>query len=332
MSTRRDRLAEQRRAMGFIQETLAEATPDDGSPVGADFIEEMRRTIGYVVALDGVHGGGEVAPIALRVFQRAQRVLSDGRYLPAVERDLEAITSELGEVAGWVLFDAERQAEARQVNAEALTLARIAGDAPMEWFILTNQALASIHTGRNREALRIAHGMTCGSNLPGRVRALFDVRAARALAALGDAPGARKALDRARSAFADGTTTRDPAWSWWFDERELAGHEGMMYAALGDHGRALPLLATAVERSVGREAFRWALYIHRANLLRASLRAGSWADAEAVAGDIVPMIGDVASRRTEEILRTTTARPQARPPLPSSLGDALDHIGALLPR
>ncbi|MGH3697755.1 MAG: hypothetical protein ACRDRX_27880 [Pseudonocardiaceae bacterium] len=59
-----------------------------------------------------------------------------------------------------------------------------------EWFVLSNQALASVHTGRNREALRIAHSMTCGQDLPGRVQALFDVRAARALAALGDSVSA----------------------------------------------------------------------------------------------------------------------------------------------
>lgn len=193
----------------------------------------------------------------------------------------------------------------------------------MEWFVLSNQALASIHTGRNREALRIAHSVTRGQDLPGRVRALFDVRTARALAALGDSTSALRAFDRARSAFNDGTTTRDPPWSWWFDERELAGHEGMIHAALGDHSRALPQLATAVERSEGREQFRWALYIHRVNLLR----AGSWAEAEQVALNVVPMVGMIASARTEGLLRRAVARPEARPQMPSTLSDALDYIG-----
>ncbi|MGH3783254.1 MAG: helix-turn-helix domain-containing protein [Pseudonocardiaceae bacterium] len=299
----------------------------DGAPIGADYVESLHGTIKHLAALDGVHGGADVAPLALRSFHRAQLILREGRYEPASERDLEAVTAEIGELSGWLLFDAERHEECRQVNAEALTLARIAGDISMEWFVLSNQALASIHTGRNREALRIAHGMSQGRDLPGRVRALFDVRTARALAALGDSTSALRVFDRARSAFADGTTTRDPAWSWWFDERELAGHEGMVHAALGDHSRALPQLATAVERSEGREQFRWALYIHRANLLRALLRVGSWAEAERVAIDVVPMVGMIASARTEGLLRRTVARPEARPQVPSTLSDALDYIG-----
>ncbi|MGH3823352.1 MAG: hypothetical protein ACRDRA_11070 [Pseudonocardiaceae bacterium] len=299
----------------------------DGAAVGADYVESVHGTIRNLAALDGVHGGADIAPLALRSFRRAQCILGEGRYEPASERDLEAVTAEIGELSGWLLFDAERHQEARQVNAEALTLARIAGDASMEWFVLSNQALASVHTGRNREALRIAQGMTCGQDLPGRVRALFDVRAARALAALDDSTSALQAFGRARSAFADGTTTRDPAWSWWFDERELAGHEGMIHAALGDHSRALPQLATAVERSQGQERFRWALYIHRANLLRALLRAGSWAEAERIAIDVAPMVGMIASARTEGLLRRTVAHPEARPQMPSTLSDTLDYIG-----
>jgi hypothetical protein len=300
--------------------------PFDGAPVGADYVENLHGTIRHLVALDGVHGSGNVAPIALRSFNRAQLILREGHYEPASERDLEAVTAEIGELSGWLLFDAERHEESRRVNTQALSLARIAGDVSMEWFVLSNQALASVHTGRNREALRIARGMVGGQDLPRRVRALFDVRAARALAALGDS-SAPRAFDRARSAFAEGTTTRDPTWSWWFDEREFAGHEGMIHAALGDYSRALPKLATAVELSQGREHFRWALYIHRANLLRALLRVSSWADAERIARDIVPMVGMIASARTEGLLRHTVTRLEAGPQMPSTLSDILDYIG-----
>lgn len=303
----------------------------NGDPADSEYVDELRTTIRALVALDGQHGGTEVAPLALRSFRRAQRVLGEGHYRPGIERDLEAVTAELGELSGWLLFDAARYAESRQVNAEALTLARIAGDRSMEHFILSNQALASIHTGRDREALRISTQAVCGDGVLGRVRALFDVRAARALAGLDDSRAALDRFDRARSTFADGVTDRDPAWSWWFDERELAGHLGMIHAALHDPHLALPLLADAVERSEGREYFRWALYIHRANLLRALLRVESWAEAERVALDVAPMVGEVASGRTEGILTEATAPRMARR-APSSLRDVLDHIGRAIPQ
>ncbi len=312
-------------------EPVAAAMPapaDDGAPATSDYLDEMRATISHLAALDGVHGGSEVAPIALRSFRRAQRLLGEGRYVPAIERDLEAVTAELGELSGWLLFDAERYEEARAVNAEALSVARIAGDTSMEWFVLSNQALASVHTGRDREALRVSQRLADRDRTPGRVRALFDVRTARALASLGDRDDALRTFDRARSAFADGTTGQDPVWSWWLDERELAGHEGMVHAALGDYDRALPQLAAAVQRSEGREHFRWALFVHRANMLRASLAAGSWSDAERAAIDVAPMVGEVASGRTEGLLRRVVTHPQQRTGLPSTLSDALGHIAA----
>jgi hypothetical protein len=281
-------------------------TPDScpaGPPMGSDYVETLRASVARFVSLDTAIGGGAVADSALEKFRGAQAVLGEGRYEPRVERDLETATAELGELSGWLLFDSERHSESRQVNAEALNLARIAGDRSMEWFILSNQALASVHTGRDREALRISEQMLVnGDELPTRVRALFDVRKARALAALGDETGALAAFDRARSAFSESATRRDPAWAWWFDLRELAGHEGMIHAALGKHDLALPRLAQAVEQSEGRDHFRWALYIHRANLLRALLRVGDWREADRVATALVPMVGEVRSTRTEGIL------------------------------
>jgi hypothetical protein len=71
---------------------------DDEAPATDDYLDELRRTISHLVAPEGVHGGMEIAPIALRSFHRAQRVLGEGRYVPTIERDLEAVTTELGTV------------------------------------------------------------------------------------------------------------------------------------------------------------------------------------------------------------------------------------------
>jgi hypothetical protein len=101
----------------------------------------------------------------------------------------------------------------------------------------------------------------------------------------------------------------------------------MIHAALGDYSRALPQLATAVELSQGREHFRWALYIHRANLLRTLLRASSWAEAEQIARDIVPMVGMIASARTEGLLRHLITHLEARLQMPSTLSDILNCLG-----
>jgi tetratricopeptide (TPR) repeat protein len=154
------------------------------------------------------------------------------------------------------------------------------------------------------------------------VGALFDVRAARALAELGAETAALRRFDRARSAFLDGPAPRDPSWTWWFDERELAGHHGLLHAALGNYNEAIPLLRHAVEASAAHENLRWALYIYRAHLLRVLLEAGANAEAEPVAAALAPMVGTIAGARTEKLLRALT--PNAA--MSSTLGDALRDI------
>lgn len=242
---------------------------------------EIHDLIARLAARDAVHGSGTVADEALHAFLAARRA------------DREAV-AELGELTGWLLFDAERHREARQINKAALALTQ--GPA-LRWFVLSNQALASVHIGRHREALRIADHP--GGSPPRRVQALFDVRAARALAELGARHDALRRFDRARNAFLDGPAPRDPGWAWWFDERELAGHHGLLHASLGNHDAAVRLLHQAVAGS--KEP--WASYIYRAYLLRTLLVAGARDDAEQIALDTLPMVGTVASARTEKLLR-----------------------------
>ena len=267
----------------------------------ADERARIHDLIVRLAARDAANGSGAVVDEALRAFRRHRR-----------GGDPEAV-AELGELTGWLLFDAERHREARQVNRIALALT---DDPSLRWFILSNQALASVHIGLHREALRIAEDP--GGRPPRRVQALFDVRAARALAELGARDAARHRFDRARSAFLDGPAPRDPNWTWWFDERELAGHHSLLHAALGEHDQAIALLRQAVDEA----SQPWARYIHRAQLLRVCLDAGAHDDAEPVALDLVPMTGTMSSARTEQILAALTPNPS----LPSTLGDALAVI------
>ncbi|MCA1188095.1 hypothetical protein LCD36_16820 [Saccharopolyspora sp. 6T] len=313
---------------------LAPAGPDPaehGPPAGADYVESLRGAVRQFVRMDSLLGSGEVVDAVVRRFRDAQRVLASGRYRSGVERDLEVVAAELGEVAGWMLIDAQRHAEARAINAEALMLAQIAGDTSMQWFILSNQALASTGSGRPREALRIAQRFGSDDRLPGRVRALFDVRAARALGELGATSDAERAFARARVTVDEGIDGRDPPWTWWVDEQVVSAHRGLMYATSGHPARALPHLAASAEGAEQVADYRWGLYIHRANLLDALLAARDLGEAERVAVRIAPMVGQIASGATEQVLRRALSR-TSRAPLPSTLADVLDHLRHRLPQ
>ncbi|WP_216213705.1 hypothetical protein [Amycolatopsis aidingensis] len=248
-------------------------------PVGEEFAVAVREKVARLVAGNRTVGGGELAALAAAEFRTARGILTSGWYLPAAWREVTAAAAELGEVAGWLLFDAERQDEARQANLAALALARWAGDTGMARFIRTNQSLAALHTGHARTALRIAE-FVYADKPPARVQTLAGIRVARALAGLGDAEGSRRALLRALSRYQDGPSERDPAWAWWLDEAELAWHRGMAQADLGDWHPALELLHQAVELT---PEDGWARWVYRAHLLEAAARAGAWRDAEQAA-------------------------------------------------
>ncbi|WP_439676840.1 hypothetical protein [Embleya sp. MST-111070] len=77
----------------------------------------------------------------------AQRRVTTSFVPPAIEREYLAAVAELGEVAGWVLIDANRHSAA---------------------------------LGRPREALRLAQRVLADDALSPRLRALFRLREARA--------------------------------------------------------------------------------------------------------------------------------------------------------
>jgi transcriptional regulator with XRE-family HTH domain len=296
-----------------------------GPRVTAEDIEALRGTISHLVALDGRHGGEELARLARRAFQSAHTRLSTGACPSSLEHDFETVTSELAELTGWLLFDAERQTEARAMNMEALNLSRLAGDESMELFTLSNQAMVSVHMNQPREALRIADSVLDHIEVSGRVAALFRVRRARALAALGAGGEAVTEIGRARALLDEGIGVRDPNWTWWIDGAELAWHDGMLHASLGDWATALPGFGHAVNACA--PTYHRGLYVHRAYLLEALIRLGSWPDAERTLLEVLPMVGAVGSARTVRVLRRVAAlTAQAGPAVPSTVRDAAGEL------
>jgi len=301
--------------------SLPEAALPD-STHGKEYAEAIRDATRTLVRLDGLYGGRDVFPLALRVFRAAHRRLGSGTYPPAVERDLVAAAGEAGEVAAWLAYDADRQAASRQLIHEALLLSRHAGDRDMELFELTHLAMQSVHLRRPPEALRVADEVIDTKSPPARVAALFGIRRGRALAQLGDAARALAALRRARSTLLDGVGTRDPAWTWWVDEAEVLWHTAVAYGELGELGRAVPLLAEVAER---RAAYPRARYNDLTHLLDALVRVADWRAAEPVAVELAGRAGEVGSVRTTNMLRRVVAR-IPRLGATTTVGDAAEHI------
>src|SRR5262249_38166837 len=152
-----------------------------------------------------------------------------------------------------------------------------------------------------------------------RVEAIFHVRRGRALAQLGDDTGSREALTKAQALLASGVTSRDPEWSWWVSDAELAWHEGHATASLGRRVPAVDMFRQAVDLRPAVQ--RRGRYNDLAHLLDALVRVSAWEDAEEVVAEL-RLSDSIGSGRTATLLRQVAARVARTPDAPSSLVDA----------
>jgi len=91
------------------------AAAEPGRPLTAADADTLRATIGHLVALDNAYGADDIANLAVRAYRNTDAALANDRYDPRAERDLQAIAGELAEVSGWLLYDADRQDDARRL-------------------------------------------------------------------------------------------------------------------------------------------------------------------------------------------------------------------------
>lgn len=292
-------------------------------PVTGEYVQFLHETITQLVTLDGQHGGAELVPLAARTYRSASTRLAAGHYSPRLESDFASAVAELGEVAGWLAFDATQYDRARWFNQEALHQARLAGDQSMELFLLGNMAMQAQELGQARDALRTVQRMEQFPLSP-RLQVMVALRRARAAADLGD-HRALPLIRRAQAQVDASVHTSDPEWAWWVDHRELRVHEGGMWRAIGWPDRAVDCYADALEAVPRR--YRWASYVGGANFVAALVDVRSWHEAETALDHVAALAPEVSSGRATQRLREAATMARRRH-APSSIDDKLAALCA----
>ncbi|WP_461030843.1 tetratricopeptide repeat protein, partial [Streptomyces sparsus] len=275
----------------------------------------VREATARLLALDRDRGAISAAPAAWRALGHpAAAVGAPDGYGQAhrPERDrysgpgrgsrtgVRTARAELLSAAGWILFDAGRQHAAEHVNRRALALASEVSDRATARLVLATLSMQQAHRGRLAESGALAEAVLDSTGpLPPRTATVFRIRTARAHAEAGGRHRALAELRRARSLFLDGVGAADPPWTWWVDERELDGHCGLTWSALGDHERAADFLRRATDGPRG-PAYR---SLFAAELLDVLLRAGAWREAEQQAETLLDLTHRPGSARTVGVLR-----------------------------
>ncbi|WP_306332881.1 helix-turn-helix domain-containing protein [Streptomyces sp. KL118A] len=256
----------------------------------------VQERAGWLLTHDNAHGGDHVADAAIQVWH------SERSRISGEDKAHLAVVAELAEIAGWLLFDAARPAEARAAWLESLHLARAAGDRALQWFAMGLLAMEATESGRPGEALALCTEIT-GRSIPPRVALLTEVRRSRALAAVDDRARARQSIGRARSSLEDSLHPRDPQWSWWINDLEVTGHEAEVALLLAEPARAVSHFARTRDLVQAVDPVgRGALYYSTAEL-DALVRLGAWREAEEALTRLGPLLRNVTSSRHRGRLR-----------------------------
>lgn len=299
------------------------------SGTGSGFADSIRTMSRHLVSLDNEMNGLPIADMAARAFKAVHRRLGTGDYEPDHERDIRAAAAELAEVAGWALFDAERQSAARRFNQEALFLARLSEDREIELLVLQNMAMQSGWLRRPGEELAIARSvLERGRRISPRIEAVFRLREAKGLAGSGQIAEAASRFDQARSLLGDGQRTGDPFWTWWITTDEIDGNQGFALQEACEWKKAVPYLQRALRQEAGAKVgYR---NISAVRLLACLLEEHAWRDAEELAVSLMPTVAETSSVRTLRLLDRTVRAGEGVKGVPANLRDALDHIRDLI--
>jgi len=270
------------------------------SRLGRADVTTWRRSLSRLYELDDQYGGaGGNYELALRSLRRLRRVLHRASYGPSTGEALHTLAGELTEHAGWLAFDAGRQAEARYWWLDALHTARQDGKDRVSVVVLGSMSQQASELGWSREAIESAQAAQQAAEPWGTPRLHSVLLAWEALghARSGDERASRQALLRAGALLGAGRRDGDPPWLTWWDEADLAWHE--MRAA--QHLGKLPLAERCSRDALAAVRAEYprnrALYL----ACRAEVLVGQRSIEEAVstAAEAVMAAGEISSGRID---------------------------------
>ncbi|MCI0386899.1 hypothetical protein [Streptomyces sp. CNQ085] len=292
---------------------------------GAAEATAVEQTVRDVRLLDDRYGADGLYHRADGALRVAYDLLDAGaRRQPAAGR-LHTWTGELALSVGWLAHDSGRLAEARPHYAEALAIARVAGDAALEAHAFCNTSFLARDAGRPREAVRAAQaGQHIARHLgSARLLSLLAAREAGGWALLADRIACEESLGRARTLFERGPCDADPEWMTFHGEAELNGLEAQCRAALGDWGRAARRARRAVALQDPHFARNTALFT--AELADDLAGGGEVEEAAGAAGRALDLLGQVRSSRVGGMLDRTARRLRHHRAVPA-VADFLDRL------
>jgi tetratricopeptide (TPR) repeat protein len=299
--------------------------------VDADVVGWIEDRIPMLRRMDDQLGGTQLRQVVDAELRLVNSLLGDGAYNTKVGSRLYSAAADLGQLAGWVSFDAGLHSAAQRYYVAALHAAQAAGDPVLGANVLAGMSYQATTVGEVSDAIALSERAYEGAErwASPRVTAMLAARQARAYALAGDTEACSAAIGRAESAIMRCRADIDePGWIYYFDEAELAAQAGACRLALGQYESANDRLAHALKLQDPTFARDRTIYYLR--LATTQLQLGDLEHAYSLGADACKLARINGSHRiaTEMATFRTRLQPWRQDPLAKELDEELQYFAA----
>ncbi|MGH3546319.1 MAG: hypothetical protein ACRDPW_10410 [Mycobacteriales bacterium] len=283
------------------------------SRVSPALVEYFQSMIGAFRRMDDIEGGSAENMKQLgSAIGQVTGYLKNGSFThPGLARELTSALAQLGQVGGWMAYDADRHGLAQRYYRVGLQAAQNIGDRDLGAHILACMIYQAASRQQDREAQDLSDAAVRVSNSAHPlVKSVVAARVAHAQAVAGDRYGFRSATDRSAEFFDQAKVAGGgPEYLYWYDPymTETVTGQSLVLLTLCDPRSASSQLEEA-ERLLAAEVDQTGstrprdAYYHGAWLARAMVKRGDLHKGLATAQRIIDSGSAVKSPRTLKVL------------------------------
>lgn len=210
-------------------------TSRSAADLGDDpLVDQVERSVPLLQLLDDEHGGARHLPYVGSQFRAVGLLIREGDHSNAVTARLILAFAEIGQLAGWMAFDAADHGLAQRYFVTALRAAHQVNDLPLCAHILADMSFQAASRGHPADAMALGEAARRASDAaPLAVRASVLSRLAYAYAAAGRAADFTRTRNAARELIENRGDGQEPRWMYFLTNNHLDCQAGYALIQLG---------------------------------------------------------------------------------------------------
>jgi hypothetical protein len=210
-------------------------TPRMTGGLGADpLVDQVEHHLPLLQLLDDEHGGARHLPYVGAQFRAVGLLLHEGGHPATVTTRLLRALAEIGQLAGWMAFDAADHGMAQRYFVTAMRAAHQVNDLPLCAHILADMSFQAASRGHPADAITLGEAARrAGDAGPAAVRASVLSRLAYAYAVAGRATDFARTRGAARELIDRRGNGEEPRWMYYLTDNHLDCQAGYALIQLG---------------------------------------------------------------------------------------------------